>query len=247
MSRWKHAPWLAAALTGALAAGCRKPVPEAPAPQELSLPALEVTKDGKWLYTYVDASGAFATTDDPAAVPEGSRKLVRVLDPSRAASERRDGVAVYVVDVGALLRAGKAPARTLSRQAFETGALAQLPPGESSAWPGPSEPAAGGAAPGEAPPAAAPPAAAPGSAPVVTLYGTSWCGVCRQARQYLSARKIPFADKDIERDPAAAAELRAKAGQLGIPTDRVPILDVRGRLLLGFDKARLEALLGEAS
>ena len=32
---------------------------------------------------------------------------------------------------------------------------------------------------------------------------------------------------------------------MGIPTDRVPIIDVRGRLLLGFDSERIEALLGE--
>jgi glutaredoxin len=86
---------------------------------------------------------------------------------------------------------------------------------------------------------------APQGTPVVTIYGTSWCGACRAARQYLSERKIPFADKDIEKDPDAARELAAKAAKLGIPTDRVPVIDVRGRLLLGFDRARIEALLGE--
>jgi len=83
--------------------------------------------------------------------------------------------------------------------------------------------------------------------PVVTVYGTSWCGACRAARQYLSERKIPFADKDIEKDADAARELAAKASKMGIPTDRVPVLDVRGRLLLGFDRARVEALLGGAT
>ena len=32
---------------------------------------------------------------------------------------------------------------------------------------------------------------------------------------------------------------------MGIPTDRVPVIDVRGRLLLGFDRERIEALLGQ--
>jgi glutaredoxin len=85
----------------------------------------------------------------------------------------------------------------------------------------------------------------PGTTPVVTLYGTSWCGACRSARQYLTEKKIPFADKDIERDPAALRELKEKGAKLGVRTDRVPVLDVRGRLLLGFDRARIEALLGE--
>ena len=43
------------------------------------------------------------------------------------------------------------------------------------------------------------------------------------------------------------SELAEKASKLGIPTDRVPVIDVRGRLLLGFDRARIEALLGEST
>ena len=92
---------------------------------------------------------------------------------------------------------------------------------------------------------AAPPTA--GGPPVVTIYGTSWCGACKAARQYFTGRKIPFADKDIEHDADAARELAAKASKMGIPTDRVPVIDVRGRLLLGFDRARIEMLLGEAT
>ena len=92
---------------------------------------------------------------------------------------------------------------------------------------------------------AAPPAAAAGGPPVVTIYGTSWCGACKAARQYFTSRKIPFADKDVERDADAARELATKAAKMGIPTDRVPVIDVRGRLLLGFDRARIETLLGE--
>lgn len=225
-----------------LAAGCRKPAPAVPPPQERALPPLSVESKGKWLYTYADESGRFVTTDDAAAVPAGSRKLVRVTDPSKAATERRDGVSVYVVDLDELIARGKVEARTLSRQAFETGALAQLSPGESSPLPAP------GQAPPADPSAAAPPPApaAPGSA-VVTLYGTSWCGVCKSARAYLREHHIPFADKDIEKDAAAASELAQKASRLGVRADRVPILDVRGRLLIGFDKDRLQALLGEST
>jgi mycoredoxin len=223
---------------------CRKSAPEVPPPAALALPPLEVAREGgpKWLYTYVDDKGDFVTTDDAKAIPEGARRMVRVTDPAWAAGERKDGVSVYAIDARELLAAGKTQARALSRSAFETGALAQLPPGESSALPG-------GAAPGQPAPegeANTPPPPA-GGAPVVTLYGTSWCGACRSARQYLIAHKIPFADKDIEKDPAAARELATKGARFGIATDRVPVLEVRGRLLLGFDQRRLEALLGEST
>lgn len=230
----------------AIAGGaCRKSQPAAPSPEESRLVPIEVTKDGRWLFTFVEPNGQFATTHKIDELPKGARRLVRVVDISQGARERRDTTNVYVVDADELLAKGKAKARPLSREAFETGALAQLPPGESSSL---------AAAPPSASPAASTDAGlATGSVPaidgevVVTLYGTSWCGACKSARQYLTARKIAFADKDIERDSAAARELADKAARLGIPADRVPILDVRGRLLIGFDKARLETLLGEAS
>jgi glutaredoxin 3 len=220
-----------------LAAGCRKPAPATPPPEQTKLAPVEVKKDGVALYTYVDSKGDFVTVDKPDAVPPGARRLVRVVDPSKEAPDRRDTTSVYVIDDEELLRTGKTTARVMSRQAFETGALAQLPPGDSSLLAARPD---GGPAEGATSPSAAGP-------PVVTVYGTSWCGACREARRFLSARKIPFADKDVERDPAAARELREKAARLGVPTDRVPILDVRGRLLIGFDPQRVEALLGQPS
>ena len=163
--------------------------------------------------------------------------MVRVVDPAQM--KPSEGADVHVVNVDELMKAQKAVARPLGREAFETSALAQLPPGESSARQG----HAAAPAPAPAPDGAPAFPSAPGQ-PVVTVYGTSWCGACRAARQYFSQHKIPFADKDIEADPAAARELAEKASKMGIPTDRVPVLDVRGRLLLGFDQSRVEALLG---
>jgi glutaredoxin 3 len=227
-----------------LGAACRRSAPEAPPQTKDAAGVIEVLKGGRWLFTTVEPAGTFATTDKPESVPVEARAIARVFDPSEPAKTDAPGQ-VYVTDLNQLLKDGKAPARALSREAFETAALGQLPPGVSSAR------AAHGA--GATPPPAEPPppvasadaGAPPGGTPVVTIYGTSWCGACRSARQYLTERRIPFADKDIERDPAAARELNDKAGKLGIPTDRVPIIEVRGRLLQGFDRARIDALLGE--
>jgi glutaredoxin len=221
--------------------GCRKSVPEAPPVAAGTLPRLEVTRDGKWLYTYADEAGRFVTIDDRQKVPASSRRLVRVIDPNQGAEGRVDPTKVYVVDLDEVEKKAKVEARVLSREAFETGALSQLPPGESSAFPSTTAPAPAGG------PEGTPPPIAPGGNPVVTLYGASWCGACKAAREYLRSRRIPFADRDIERDQAAARELREKAQRLGVGADRIPVLDVRGRLLIGFDKARLEALLGEAT
>jgi arsenate reductase-like glutaredoxin family protein len=224
-----------AAFLLALGPGCKKSAPPVTPAEQAQLPPLEVKKDASWLFTYVDAKAQFTTVDKLDDVPAGARRLVRVVDPTKEAPDRRDTTNVYVIDADELARTGKATARVMSRQAFETGALAQLPPGESSLLG--DRPDGGDGDAGATPSADGP--------PVVTVYGTSWCGACREARRYLSARKIPFADKDVEKDPAAARELQEKAAKLGIPTDRVPILDVRGRLLIGFDQARVEALLGQ--
>lgn len=233
-----------AVLSGVLGLGCKKSAPPMPVRSaQAEPPKLEVSKDSQVLYTYVDAKGAFTTTDKAEDVPQNARRLVRVVDPSKAMGDKQDATRVYAIDLGELLNTGKATARVLSREAFETGALAQLPPGESSLMAGPHGPAlpdvsiagADGGVGGTLGP------------PVVILYGTPWCGACKAAKQYLATKHIPYAYKDIENDPAAARELQAKASKMGIPTDRVPILDVRGRLLLGFDRARLNAMLGDAT
>lgn len=230
--------WAALALPA-----CKKGAPPAPPVQvNAPAPATAVSKDSPLLYTYVDPKGSFLTTDKADDVPQGSRRLVRVVDPGKPRTDQQDATLVDVVDLGELVAKGKAPARPMSREAFETGALAQLPPGESSPMAGPHGPplADDVAIPGDAGLAGSGPA-------VVTVYGTPWCGACKAVKQYLASKHIPYAYKDIENDPAAARELQAKAAKMGIPTDRVPILDVRGRLLLGFDKARLEAMLGDAT
>src|SRR5262249_36911200 len=160
----------------------------------------------------VEPSGQFATTDKPETVPEGARNIVRVFDPANPPPKNSERPEVYVADLNLLLKSSKAPAKPMSRDAFETAALAQLPPGDNS----PLAARRAGAAGEPSPVAVGGDGGAvthPGGPPVVTVYGTSWCGACRSARQYLTEHKIPFADKDIERDPAAARELADKAGK----------------------------------
>ncbi len=185
---------------------------------------MEVLKGGRWLFTYAEPAGTFATTDKPETIPEAdARALVRVIDPARADERgRRSGLRDQRRRAAA---SGKSSARAMSREAFETAALAALP----------RRPVvAVRAHHAEAPPGrrcrsrSTPPGPVPPDAPLVTIYGTSWCGACRAAREYMTERKIPFADKDIERDPGAAQELADKASKMGIPTDRVPVIDVRG-------------------
>ena len=132
MRRWRsdsRAQRLFLLVVLALAGGCRKGAPPAPPPTaRAELPAFDVSKDSSGLlFTHVEPNGNFATTDKPDSVPEVARRLVRVIDPAKGVAERQDTSMVYVVDLREVLANGKARARAMSREAFETGALAQLP------------------------------------------------------------------------------------------------------------------------
>jgi len=218
-------------LTGA----CRKEPPSAlvePSP----LTTREIAKDSALFFTYLDSSGVFATTEKAETVPAMSRGLVRIMGRGRDDGRWRNNAEVDVIDLRELLAHGKTRTQGMSRETFETRALAQLPPGDSCLLAGP-----------HGPPLAEEPSQVPAPAepPVVVLYGTAWCKACMTADQYLRSNRIPFAARDVERDPSAIRELREKATRLGAQTDRVPVLDVRGRLLVGFDRARMDGLLAD--
>lgn len=77
----------------------------------------------------------------------------------------------------------------------------------------------------------------------VIVYKTDWCGVCKKAIAFLEREGIPYEAKDIEKDKSAAAELQAKAKKQGVPMGSVPVIDVNGKLMVGFDKRKLKELL----
>lgn len=73
----------------------------------------------------------------------------------------------------------------------------------------------------------------------VTVYGTEYCPWCHKAREFLKEHKVPFKDIDVGRDAKAAAEMIQKSGQQG-----VPVIDVNGEVIVGFDEKRLRKMLG---
>lgn len=218
------------ALCGLAATGCRERerVPVKQIPEHLR--PITFKPDRELQFVYADLKGAFKTTTRALSVPIASRRAVRVIDPSVPIAER-DPQAVHLVDLTDPNDDGTYTTRATTLLDFENRALAALPPGEASRVPIPRLEGNVGA---------------PVPSDQIVLYGTRWCGACKQARALLRKRKTPFVDKDIERDPEAAATLAAKAATAGIRADRVPIIDVRGRLLVGFDRDRLRTLLGEA-
>lgn len=212
-----------------LSVSCNRDAPP-PAQDKLhksSLRPIKVTPKASLLYTYAKADGTFETVDKLEQVPAPRRGWVRVVDIKVKPVRRHDHQLVYVADLRSPGKDGSYPYDVLPRAVFESAAVNRAGQGASDPPP----------APGAAPPTSA---AAGGQ---VVLYATSWCGACRAARQYMTSNKIAFVEKDIEKDQAAAVELRQKARKAGISASGVPVLDVGGTLMEGFNPARLEALL----
>lgn len=76
--------------------------------------------------------------------------------------------------------------------------------------------------------------------PDITIYSTSWCAFCHTEMQWLDKLGIPYVAKDIEADKEAYEELMSKSngGYQG-----VPVTDIKGELILGFDRPKLTAAI----
>lgn len=73
----------------------------------------------------------------------------------------------------------------------------------------------------------------------VKIYSTPTCPYCKMAKEFLKENNIEFEDVDVSSNQAAAQEMISKSGQMG-----VPVLDINGQIVVGFDKARIKQLLG---
>lgn len=82
------------------------------------------------------------------------------------------------------------------------------------------------------------------SNPQVTIYSTQWCGFCHSLEQYLEKKGVSFVTKDIEKDENAYNELMEKIG--GRENFRgVPTSDVKGEIVLGFDRPKIDSALSK--
>jgi glutaredoxin 3 len=79
--------------------------------------------------------------------------------------------------------------------------------------------------------------------PNVIIYSTTWCGFCKMAMQYFTQKGVEYTDKNIEQDPKAREELLEK---IGGEFRGVPVIDINGQLILGFDRTHIDMALEKA-
>ena len=75
---------------------------------------------------------------------------------------------------------------------------------------------------------------------MVIVYSAPWCAFCHAAKQYLQNAGVEFEDRNVEQDRAYAEESINKSGQMGIP-----VLDINGQIIVGFDRPRIDNALRE--
>jgi len=190
------------------------------------LPSLAFTVDSQVLYTWVKEDGSFQLAEKLDEIPAPAREQVRVVVEGQPPGSP---IHVFVADLRAAKAGATAQATPLERQAWEARGLAfrkaKVEPLQQQAQA--DEP---------------PPAMADGKTAIV--YGADWCGPCHQAEDYLKKRGLAVTKKDIEEDPNAVTEMRAKlrAAGLGISSS-IPILDVAGTMLIGFSPRAIDAAI----
>jgi len=75
--------------------------------------------------------------------------------------------------------------------------------------------------------------------PRVIVFSTPTCTYCNMAKKYFRQNKIRFRDVDVSRDQTAARDMVRRSGQMG-----VPVIDIGGKIIVGFDKPKINQLLG---
>ena len=72
----------------------------------------------------------------------------------------------------------------------------------------------------------------------VIVYSADWCAFCHAVQDYLDKMGIKYEVKDVEHSQQNAIEAVQKSRQMGIP-----VVDIDGTVIVGFDRPRIDAAL----
>jgi len=72
----------------------------------------------------------------------------------------------------------------------------------------------------------------------VTIYTTPTCPYCEMVKRFFRKNNVEYEEKNVANDQVAVKEMIEKSGQMG-----VPIIDINGEIIVGFNKEKLSELL----
>ncbi len=73
---------------------------------------------------------------------------------------------------------------------------------------------------------------------MVKIYSTPTCVYCKSLKEYLDKNKVPYQDIDVSQNEKELETMVAISGQMG-----VPVIDIDGNVVIGFDKEKVDELL----
>lgn len=73
---------------------------------------------------------------------------------------------------------------------------------------------------------------------MVKIYSTPTCVYCKTLKEYLKKNSISFEDIDVSKDEKDLQKMIKQSGQMG-----VPVVDIDGEIIIGFDKVKIDTLL----
>ena len=74
--------------------------------------------------------------------------------------------------------------------------------------------------------------------PQVKVFSTPSCSYCVTLKEFLKANKIEFDEFDVAQDEKAREEMITRSKQMG-----VPVVEIDGEMVIGFDRAKISQLL----
>jgi len=75
---------------------------------------------------------------------------------------------------------------------------------------------------------------------MVKVYSTNSCPWCVKVKNYLKEKGVSFEELNVQEDMAAREEMVSKSKQMG-----VPVLDINGDIIIGFDRKAIETSLAK--
>lgn len=73
----------------------------------------------------------------------------------------------------------------------------------------------------------------------IKIYTTPTCVYCKMAKEFFKKNNLSYQEFNVAEDEKAREEMVHKSGQLG-----VPVIDIDGKILVGFNESELKKALG---
>lgn len=76
----------------------------------------------------------------------------------------------------------------------------------------------------------------------ITIYSTPTCHFCHLAKDFFTENGLSYTEYDVQTDLEKRQEMAEKSGGMV-----VPVIDIDGEVIVGFDKERVASLVGVAA